>query len=239
MIKKAIEYVVGLSAPTFHECGIKEYSDRKMYEVDPKPYAAPIELHTLTSLINYIRSGFDGMESKMFIHVVSPTEVQLYSALDDENRRREVVAIVNAEVPSFPFGEFVPHENFCIGVQAKFQETEDRALLLKFAGTVQSGTVAEYGDDGISQKATVKTGISTKSEAIVPNPVKLEAYRTFIEVDQPAAQYVFRMKDSKYDGVLCGLFEADGGAWRIEAMKSIADYLKKELDGMEDYIVIS
>lgn len=239
MIKKAIEYIVELSTPTFHESGIKEYSDRKMYEVDPKPYADPIKLHTLNSLIDYIRSGFDGMESKMFIHVVSPTEVRLYSTLDDENRRREIVAIVNAEVPSFLFGEFVPHENFCIGVQAKFQETEDRALLLKFAGTVQSGTVAEYGDDGISQKATVKTGISTKSEAIVPNPVKLAAYRTFIEVDQPAAQYVFRMKDDKYNGVQCVLFEADGGAWRIEAMKSISQYLKTKLNGFTDYIVIS
>lgn len=48
---------------------------------------------------------------------------------------------------------------------------------VKFAGTVESGTLAEYGDDGVTQKATVKTGIASKGDAIVPNPVKLKGTR--------------------------------------------------------------
>ena len=115
----------------------------------------------------------------------------------------------------------------------------DRALLLKFAGTVESGTLAEYGDDGVTQKATVKTGIASKGDAIVPNPVKLKPYRTFLEVDQPASEFVFRMKQDKYDGVLCALFEADGGAWKMEATERIKKYLESELKEYDNFTVIS
>ena len=39
------------------------------------------------------------------------------------------------------------------------------------AATVKDGTVAQYGDDGVTQKATVKTGLTSKADAVVPNPV--------------------------------------------------------------------
>lgn len=238
MIKKAMEYFKEQCAPHFETVDGKLFSDKTLSEVNPEPYADPIIMHTLSSLVEYIKSEMDVMHGKMLVHVESPERVSLFSALDRE-RRRETIANVYAMVPEFSFSAFIPHEKFCINVQAKFLSVADRALLLQFAGTVQSGTVAEYGDDGITQKATVKTGISTKAEAIVPNPVKLAAYRTFVEVDQPISDFVFRMKEDKCEGICCGLFEADGGAWRIEAMQNIAGYLKEQLADMEDYIVIS
>ena len=111
-------------------------------------------------------------------------------------------------------------------------------MILKFAGTMESGTVAEYGDDGISQKATVKTGIASKSDAIVPNPVKLRPYRTFVEVEQPVSDFVFRVQDNGR-GISCAIFEADGGAWKNAAMKNIKNYLEFELSGLNEFIVIS
>ena len=62
-------------------------------------------------------------------------------------------------------------------------------------------------------------------EMVVPNPVLLKPYRTFIEVQQPESAFIFRMQD----GPRAALFEADGGAWRIEAMENIRAYLAKEL----------
>ena len=123
-------------------------------------------------------------------------------------------------------------------MQSKFvdDETTNKELILKFAGTVEDGTIAQYGDDGVTQKATVKTGISSKSDAIVPNPVYLRPFRTFIEVEQPASNFIFRM-DNKC-GVTCALYEADGGAWEMEAMQNIKAYLEDALDGMEHFIVI-
>ena len=141
----------------------------------------------------------------------------------------------------FNFNNFIDHETFCINLQSKFIDDErtDRALLLKFAGTVEAGSVSEYGDDGISQKATIKTGIASKDEALVPSPAFLRPFRTFIEVEQPCSSFIFRMKQDKYNGIQCALFEADGGAWKIYAMDSIKAYLVKELEGMDNFVIIS
>lgn len=240
MIKKALEYIVGLNKPELLEIGCETYSDKPLNRISYNPKAATIEMNTLSSLIDYIKANIDEMAGKMIIHVQSPTKVQMYSSLDYE-RKREYMVEVNASVPHFSFNEFTDHEAFCINLQSKFMDisSTDRALLLKFAGTVEAGTVAEYGDDGVTQKATVKTGIASKGEAIVPNPVTLCPYRTFVEVDQPFSQFIFRMKEGKYGGVSCALFEADGGAWKIEAMESIKAYLEAQLEGIEGFIVIS
>lgn len=47
------------------------------------------------------------------------------------------------------------------------------------------------------------------------------------------------MKQDKYDGVLCALFEADGGAWKMEATERIKKYLESELKEYSDFTVIS
>lgn len=137
------------------------------------------------------------------------------------------------------YGQYYDHEKFCIALQSKFKNDENRALLLKFAGTVEAGTVAGYGDDGVSQKATVKTGIASKGDAIVPSPIKLRPYRTFHEVEQPASEFIFRMKQDKEGGVSCALFEADGGAWRNAAMENVKKYLEFELASLPQFTVIS
>lgn len=236
MIKEALQYIVGLKEPSVMEISGQTYSDKSLNRISYIPYADRIELCTLTSLVDYIKSGVDTMKGKMIVHVVSPTEVRLYSCLDEE-RERENVVKVNAQLPSFSFGQFMDHENFVISLQAKFIENNDRALVLKFAGTVEDGTVAQYSDDGISQQATVKNGIASKADAIVPNPVSLIPYRTFLEVEQPASNFVFRMKSDR--GVQCAIFEADGGAWKNEAMQKIKNYLEDELKEFPDYTIIS
>ena len=243
MIKKAFEYIVSLSAPVVQEIKGETYSDKPLNRISYVPRASSIEMNTLSSLIDYIKSGVDIFSEKMIIHVLSPTHVAMYSALDEE-RKREYVVEVNANVPAFSFNQFVDHESFCIGVQSKFMDSigdfNDKNLLLKFAGTVEAGSLAEYGDDGVSQKATVKTGIASKGEALVPNPVTLMPYRTFLEVDQPISNFIFRMKEDKYSkGIQCALYEADGGAWKIDAMENIKNYLVNALVEYEQFIIIS
>lgn len=241
MIKKALEYIVGLSAPTVQEIGGETYADKDLHRISYTPYAKPIEMSTLSSLLDYIRAGVDEFPGKMIIHVQSPTRVCMYSVLDRE-RKREYAVEVNAKVPSFPFDQFQDHEAFCIGVQSKFEDgpDTDKALLLKFAGTVEAGSVSEYGDDGISQKATVKTGIASKGEAIIPSPVNLRPFRTFSEVWQPTSSFIFRMKEDKYKtGIQCALFEADGGAWKIQAMEYIKLHLSDALKDFPQFLVIS
>lgn len=236
MIKEALEYIVGLKTPVITEIDGNTYSDKPLNRIGYVPYAKTIGMKTLTSLVEYIKANIDSMSEKMIVHVISPTEVHLYSSLDAD-RKREYLVEVNAELPDFRFGSFIDHENFVIALQSKFVPNEDRDLVLKFAGTVEDGTVAEYGDDGVTQKATIKTGVASKADAVVPNPVNLIPYRTFLEVQQPASDFIFRMKSSC--GVQCAIFEADGGAWKNEVMSRIKNYLALELSEYPQFTVIS
>jgi len=238
MIKEALHYIVNLSQPSIQEIGGEMYSDKALSRIVHNPKAASIKFATLRSLVDYIRSGTDTMEEKMILQVVSPTMVKMYSCLDLD-REREYMVEVNAELPQFPFNKFVEHEQFIIGVQSKFIPNNDSGLLLKFAGTVEGGTIADYGDDGVTQKATVKTGLASKSDAVIPSPVTLKPYRTFTEVEQPESRFIFRMKEDKYDGMQCALFEADGGAWKLKAMENIKEYLDRELSEFKQFTVIA
>lgn len=236
MIKDALKYIVGLNAPVVQELGGQTYSDKPLNRISYSPRALSIEMNTLTSLVDYIKASIDTMSDKMIVHVESPTRVSLYSKLDADRSRENMVEVL-ARVPKFDFGKFIDHEEFLINLQAKFIDTEDRALVLKFAGTVEDSSVAEYGDNGITQKATVKTGIASKTEAIVPNPVELVPYRTFLEVAQPASNFIFRMKSDR--GIQCAIFEADGGAWVNEATQNIKEYLVEALKELDQFTVIS
>ena len=230
MIKEALEYIVWLRKPELIEANGEIYTDKALYRVTHNPKAKQsICLRNLNSLIDYVKCGNDFVVEPMFLHVVSPTEVNLFSALDVD-REREYLVQVTAELPEFRFGEFIDHDAFCIALQSIFINNEDRETLTKFAVTVENGIVEQYSDDGISQKATIKTGIASKGDAIVPSPVKLRPYRTFLEVEQPESEFIFRMRNSG-TGVQCALFEADGGAWRNQARKNIYNYL---VDGIED-----
>ena len=119
MIKEALEYVVGLKEPTIKEIGGSTYSDKPLNRVSYTPYAKAIEMCTLTSFVDYIKANIDKMSDKMIIHVVSPTSVKLYSQLDND-RNREYLVEVNAQLPSFRFGDFLDHEAFCFALQSKF-----------------------------------------------------------------------------------------------------------------------
>lgn len=238
MIKNALVYLMeNMSRANLVNVDGQQYADRKFFRIANNPKADPIEMETLSSLVDYIKSEFD-TRAKVFVHVKSPTKVSVYSVLDD-NREREHMVNVIANVPAFKFDQFMEHETFCIGLQSKFIDSADRALLLKFAGTVEAGSVSEYGDDGVTQKATIKNGIASKTEAIVPSPATLQPFRTFCEVEQPMSQFIFRMKQDKYSGICCALYEADGGAWKNAAMQSIKAYLQEQLKGIDSLVVIS
>lgn len=237
MIKEALQYIVGLSEPKTFSIDGQTYSDKELYRVSFNPKAEPIILNTLSSLVDYMLCKHDKKDEKMFLHVVSPTEVRLFSTLDNE-RRRETPIVVKAQIPEFKFGMFMNSEEFVIGLQSKFLKNDDLDLLLKFAGTVEAGTVAEYGDDGVTQKATIRQGVASKQTAIVPNPVRLIARRTFVEIPQPMGQYIFRMKQFSA-GVSCALFEADGGAWTLDAKNAIREYLEGELDCVPSLVILS
>jgi hypothetical protein len=241
MIKDAINRILELSYPNIIEVEGKTFADKTLHYVDKGLRATPIEVKTLSSLISYIKD-FMPYETqwKSLLHIVSYREVQLISALDFD-RKREVLMVAKAQPPEIMLNRYISNEEMLINVQANFikDEDTDRAALLKFAGTVTSGSIKEYDDDGVTQKATVKVGVASKIEAIVPSPCLLKPYRTFIEVEQPASQFIFRMREGARGDVESALYESDGGAWKVEAMKNIEKYLRENLEDVKEITIIS
>lgn len=243
MFKDAIEKIIELAVPNIEEVNGRFYSDKKLHSINKELRATSITMNTLSGLVSYIKDmKSDFKNIPHIVQIVSPTKVRLITGLD-KDREREVLVEVNAEVPEFEFGKFVENEKFIIGVQSKFLDTDaennDKPIILKFAGNVKSGTVAEYGDTGVGQKATIKSGVASLQEVEVPSPCYLKPYRTFVEVNQPMSSFIFRVKDEKNYGVHFALFDADGGAWRKEAKDNIKKFLTDELQGIDNITVIS
>jgi len=243
MISEAIDKIIGLAKPNLSEINGRQYSDKCLHRIEDELRADSITMTSLSSLVDYIKHGIDRKCSMNYlVHIVSPTDVRLISSLDSD-RSRETLVTVKAEVPEFAFNRAIEHENFLIGVQSKFvdgpEDENDKALILKFAGTVKSGTVTEYGDDGVSQKATIKKGVVSVTEALVPSPCKLVPYRTFVEVPQPTSDFIFQLSETRDGEVMCALYEADGGAWKNEAKKNIYEYLNEQLKDQDSILIVA
>lgn len=235
MIEKALKYLVNLGEAKLLNIGSGTYSDKPIHRVN-EPLADKVSATTLTSLVDYLKSGMDKKSSdRLIVHIVSPSEVQLLSELSND-RGREVYISCKALTPNnIRHNSFMETEPFNIMLQSSFVDNNDKALLLKVTGCIQEKNVTEVGDDGISQAVTMKTGIAKVNDVIVPNPVTLAPFRTFPEIEQPESKFIFRMRS----GPEAALFEADGGAWRNEAMKRIKEWLSEELADINFVRIIS
>lgn len=231
-IKEALSYAVELAE---HESKIiksktgREYYDKNRYslqELQPRNYAPALNLRTLRSLVDYLKSDNDAINSKRVLVVVeSPQEVSVYDQVDFDYGQRNQLVCVQAAVPRIPFNSWHDQEEFNIMLQSMFIDDADRSIVLDFASHLKIEKGAEVQDNGVSQVATVRDGVASLAQAKTPNPVTLRPYRTFNEVEQPASQFIFRINKMAN----LALFEADGGKWRLEAIGNIARYLAKEL----------
>jgi hypothetical protein len=223
MIKEAIQYLLELTRPETIEAAGKIYSTNQLYRLDKEQDVSPINARSLSGLVDYVKSNFDH-ERPVMIHVESPTKVSVFDALNDINDRRTYVK-AGALLPDIILEQYMDRERFQIMLQACFVTNEHKSTVIKvISSIVEDGSVTTT-DDGLSQRVTAKTGIATVGNIELPNPVTLKPFRTFAEVAQPESEFVLRLKE----GGKVGLFEADGGAWELNAMANIAEFLATEL----------
>lgn len=233
-IKDAIQYGVELSQgqEVIYEVGKKTYFDSSkasLKEVEPIRYAPTLEVNSLTGLINYFKSRFDtepfSEPDEILLHVASPTSVVAYSKLNSD-RRRESLVEAQMLMDKFHYGKFMDSEQFIINIQSLFQREDDAEAVLKCASGIRIEGGGDLQDNGISQQVSVKQGAATVAKAEVPSPATLRPYRTFLEIEQPNGQFIFRIDKNG----ACALFEADGGIWKNHAIDSIKEYLAKALE---------
>lgn len=186
-IKEAIAFITGLAVkaekPEVVQINGRTYCTKDLRRYDAADKAKPIKATTLTSLVDYIKESREELRDRMIIQVISATEVLLYSGLLPE-RDRETLFEVNALLPQFEYGREYDQESFLVSMQSCFMASDDREAVTILASNITNTQEQAYSDNGVTQQATMKTGITTKENVLVPNPVNLIPYRTFLEVEQ-------------------------------------------------------
>lgn len=255
MIEAAMNWIKNHAAPHIREIDGEIWTDKGMTIVESIKSLDKVHFCTLTSLVDYLRSEVDvpnDFVGHIFINVASPSKISVYSEAGKSNHySRTQIAEASAMLPAVKVGQWVSQTEFCIMLRANFidngpislgdgqaQTDTDRDALISVASNIVSGTIAQYEDTGISQKATLKTGIQETEDKLLPDKVILRPWRTFMEVEQPKSEFLFRADDNKYDGLSMSLHEADGGKWKMEAMASVRDYLREQLSCLE-YVTVT
>ena len=233
MIAEAIDKILALAGAQELNFFGKSYTDRKVFEVE-RPEPEPLMVNTLTAIVDYVNLGLDKNAEipKIAIHIVDHEQVEIVTDLEPVYMSRDclVRATRKNHAKGFEFGKLYDAERFIIELQAHFQPTADLTKILKVAGNMKAERVTSSADDGVTQSVSTRAGVVLSSVQEVPNPVVLEPYRTFLEIDQPQSNFVFRVHQSR-DGELpkCALYEADGGKWKLDAIKSLMEYFKLSL----------
>ena len=206
----------------------REYTDKKVVPA-LLPTPDPVKVKTLTAIKDYLTDNPDALlMGGTFAHIVSEDCVLISSALDGPFRQRHTYMAAVTLNPKFAFGQYYPVEGFILALQTGFVPDENVAKIIKIVGNLTDGKTTNFSDDGVSQQVTAKTSITRVDNVPVPSPVTLRPYRTFLEIEQPASPFIFRIKPGVNEPA-CALFTADGEAWRTTAMISIKAWLTDNL----------
>lgn len=206
------------------------YTTKPVHDVRKKePEATSLALASLEGLVEYavVHEGWFE-EHGVAAYVAAHNLVTLVSLpFGRFHQRHEYARATVAPLDGLTFGSYVDLETFNVRLQALFVDTPARAELLKVLGHITDENVRTTADDGVTQTVVAKTGIARVGDADVPNPVALEPFRTFRELEQPESPFVLRLKSGS--PVHAALYEADGGAWKLTAVDLIKAWLRENL----------
>jgi hypothetical protein len=229
--REFIEKIEDMTGPKVIETVQGTFSDKHLYRIENE-LADTIVLSSLSGLAEMIKQEMNEYNLPLFVRATSAERVHVFGAIrDDMQRERPFTA--EAKFIGFDFNEYISIENMIICLKSRFAPTEDRDYLVQLLGNITDQQSVQTKDDGITQSATVKSGIQLVGEQRIKPIVTLKPYRTFLEVEQPASDFLIRLKDGR-----AALFEADGGAWEREAVKNVADKLRELLEDVPNVHII-
>lgn len=213
---------------------------RKMEAPMPEdePVAAPLTFFTLDGLVEYIKEDAENMlpkDEKLILQVVDWRTVKLLSQPSKYRKERSVIAQCAAHTPDIEYGRYLSVDMFNTMLLSKFCDSESRDTLFQVIKSMTKEQTLNTTDDGVTQQINVKSGITTASTVNFKNPVPLAPMRTFTEVEQPESNFVMRINEDAQ----AALFEADGGAWKNEAVARIKDYLKKAIPSYKNVVILA
>lgn len=229
-LRDAIDRITDLARPFTMEADGHQFCSKPLVEVKAAEFApTTYEVDTLDALVKLILTEGLTLGRRLYVRVDSARKVTVTTTYNNGELRnpyqRFPLYEAVSDVPGVTIGCCMSQERAIVELQSLYAVTPDRDYLLSLLSRIDVNQGVSSVDNGISQEVSVKTGAVLKEQTMVRPIVHLQPYRTFLEVEQPASDFLLRLDKEGYPS----LYEADGGAWRLEAKRSIAAYLAEKL----------
>ena len=229
-LKDAINRIVELATPfTLETRDGRQFCSDYLNEVKPEvELPERYSVDTLEALVKLIRTEGVAQAPLLYVRVVNARWVVVdstYTGRDYAQFSRLPLYEAASDVPHITTNQSMTQEQAVVELQSLYAVTPDRDYLLALLSRIDVNQGVSSVDNGISQEVSVRTGAVLKEQQIVQPIVHLQPYRTFLEVEQPASDFLLRLDKEGHPA----LYEADGGAWKLEAKRNIAAYLGEKL----------
>lgn len=228
MLKEFAQYINSLKDNKTYDIHGQVYSDHELVRIKPYiPHPSEISVTGLDSICKLVRNELEKLNNlPLFIRVDGPRKVRVFSTFC-QDYSRDVLYEATCDVPDFRDG-FREYEKAIIELRSKFSPGEGVDYLLDLLSKISKESGVTTKDNGVSQQVEAKSGIALKAMVSIKPRISLRPYRTFLEVEQPESEFILRLDD---EGNV-GLFEADGGMWKMDAKSKVAGYLETSLSDL-------
>lgn len=188
-----------------------------------------LALHSLEALVKMVQTEAVNMDSPLYITIPNNLIVRCFGQPRPDARffRQVHYEAKATDVPGFQDG-FRDQEKAIIELRSRFAPGEGVDYLLDLLSRISKENGVTTNDNGISQTVEARQGVALKTTVQVRPRVPLRPFRTFQEVEQPESEFLLRLDE---DGNI-GLFEADGGMWKLTARQTIKAFLEERLSDL-------
>ena len=227
MIKEALQFLVSLKDNKTYEIDGKTFSDHQLTLIEaPRFYRNTVTFGSLDAIVKMTKAEIadytDGTEP-VFILVNDHKNVSVFTRPDDREKR---LYPYEAKCTDADFREgWREQQAAIIELRSRFIPTEDSEYLISLISRINNDQGVRSEDNGVSQTVTTKQGVSLMYSETVKPRLLLQPFRTFREVPQPESEFILRLDENGK----VGLFEADGGIWKMEAKDNIKEYFETHL----------
>lgn len=190
-----------------------------------------LNLHSLDALVKLVQTeAIKGITANspyiLYITIPDPLNIRCFGQPNPDARyfRQLYYSVRASDVPGFQDG-FRDQEKAIIELRSRFAPSEGVDYLLDLLSRISKDSGVTSTDNGVSQTVEARQGVALKNMVTLRPRVALRPFRTFQEVEQPESEFLLRMNA---EGDI-GLFEADGGMWKLQARKTIKEFLENAL----------
>jgi hypothetical protein len=224
MLKEAIEKIVTLAENKTYEINGETYTEKPLTRIPPhvdRPNS--IDISGLDSACKLINAEIARLETRLFVRINDYNNVDVFTTYEADYSRNYLYKVrCDLPRPSLGWNEY---EQAMIVLRSQFIPNEGVDYLLSLLSKITNEESVNTSDNGLTQTVEAKQGVSLCAKVTVNPRVTLQPYRTFLEIEQPASEFLVRL--DKVGNI--GLFEADGGMWKMEAKASIKVYFEAKL----------